>query len=859
MKHVHAVAAVAFAATLLSLAGSAPQASAAAAACALSPTNGTITRTLGPRSYLLHVPADLKGAAVPLLVSLHGAGSTGSQDEYFTRWSQFADAHSFIVAYPNATSDPENPTAPYLHTGVWNPYTVGSPDVPFLRQVVRDIQSRYCVDASRVYVDGWSNGAVMSERVACDAAGVFAAADSYGGGDPTVWANSGLPAGSYSGEPCKPSRPISASMITGQEDFTYGGLAEDASLWRGIDRCSQPPSGESDSYGSSSTYSCSGGTHVVARVVNNTSHNWPTGAQGDDQRQRIWNFFAANPLPPERNVLVPATGSARGRTGSRRTWYVRAAARHPGSGSRRAPLRSLAAAQRVSRPGDKIVILPSALRVPPLGGGIVLKPHQTLVGAGPSVLRHGLRALPRIENTDRSRGSGDAVELSGGDTVENLVIGPAYRGGIYGSNVASETIARNDLSATNSSCTTGFVVQPFTLPSLVPGAGVPFSSGLPNGWAAIMVDESRGHARLRIARNFVHDAGCADGIDIRTSGTARVTAVARRNVLTRLHEGASQQSVLAIGMQTVGHAVLNARLSRNTETYIGNATLGDEGFADSEGLFANSAGPSRLTEHVEHNTFAHGLGHLSANCFEVVSSSGGPTMNVSLAHSTCDHVVGDVLEAVNLSKNATMNFTAEHVRAADSEFVAGPAFHQVEPGDDGDCLFELAAGAASTTTVKVTHSVLTGCVTDGLEVASSVDDGTGPVNRLSFDVRDSSITGNRLSNLRVANSSPVTELDGRIEHTDLAGGPGTPIILEDIDRTGGTHARLDFGGGPLGSAGANCIDAANVPYIEDVRDSASARGDWWGQSTGPPPGGIVATGGSVDSGQPLSGPPAGVC
>jgi poly(3-hydroxybutyrate) depolymerase len=859
MKHAHAVVAVTLAATAVALAGSAPTASAAGSGCTLSATGGTITRTLGARSYLLHVPAGLRGTAVPLLLSLHGAGSDGSQDELFTGWSGFADTHEFIVAYPNAMSDPEHPSVPYLGGGVWDPYTVGSPDVPFLAQVVRDIASRYCVDPSRVYVDGWSNGAVMSERAACDAAGVFAAANSYGGGDPTVWADSGLPAGRYSGEPCKPSRPISVSMITGQEDFTYGGLAENASLWRGIDHCSQSPTGESDSYGSSSTYACAGGTEVVARVVNDTSHNWPSGAQGEDQRGRIWSFFAANPLPADRNAVVRGAVRAHRRRRSRRTWYVRAAAKHAGKGSRGAPFRSLQAVERVSRPGDRIVILPSPLRVPPLGGGIALKRRQTLVGAGPSVLRHGLRALPRIENTDRSRSSGDAVELSRGDTVKNLVIGPSYRGGIYGSDVNSATIAGNDLSATNSSCTTGFVVQPFTLPSLVPGAGVPFSSGLPNGWAAIMIDGSRAHARLRIARNFVHDAGCADGIDIRASGTAQLTASVKGNVLTRLHEGASQQSVLAIGMQTVGHAGLNADLSRNTESYIGNATLGDEGFADSEGLFANSAGPSRLTEHVEHNTFAHGLGHLSANCFEVVSSSGGPTMNVSLAHSTCDHVVGDVLEAVNLSKSATMNFTAEHVRAADSEFVAGPAFHQVEPGDDGDCLFELAAGAASTTTVKVTHSVLTGCVTDGLEVASSVDDGTGPVKRLSFDVRDSSITGNRLSNLRVANSSPVAELDGRIEHTDLAGTPGTPIILEDIDRTGGTHARLDFGGGPLGSAGANCIDSANLPYIEDVRDSASARGDWWGQATGPPPGGIVATGGSVDSGQPLRGPPAGVC
>jgi hypothetical protein len=245
--------------------------------------------------------------------------------------------------------------------------------------------------------------------------------------------------------------------------------------------------------------------------------------------------------------------------------------------------------------------------------------------------------------------------------------------------------------------------------------------------------------------------------------------------------------------------------------------------------------------------------------FDVVSSSGGPTMNVRLANSTCDNVVGDVLEAVNLSHDATMNFAVDHVYAAHSDFLAGPVFHQVEPRDDGDCLFELAAGAASRTTVTVNDSLLTGCATDELEVAASVDDGTGPVDKLSFDVRDSRITGNTLSNLRVATSSPVTQLDGRIEHTDLSGSPGTPIIIENLDTATGTRARLDFGGGSLDSPGDNCISGRNALDILDVRGGLSARNDWWGQPAGPALGRVLAIGGAIDTGQPLSWTPAGRC
>lgn len=54
-----------------------PAATAMGAECTLTPTGGTVKRTIGSRSYLVNVPAGLSGAA-PLLLSLHGFGSTGA-------------------------------------------------------------------------------------------------------------------------------------------------------------------------------------------------------------------------------------------------------------------------------------------------------------------------------------------------------------------------------------------------------------------------------------------------------------------------------------------------------------------------------------------------------------------------------------------------------------------------------------------------------------------------------------------------------------------------------------------------------------------------------------------------------------
>ena len=105
------------------------------------------------------------------------------------------------------------------------------------------------------------------------------------------WTNGGAAA------PCRPGRPISVGLIVGQEDFTYAGLAQNTSEWLGYDGCSTTPAQQADAYGTTNTYSCAAASQVLARVVSNTSHNWPFGAQGEDQRQRMWAFFGAHPLP----------------------------------------------------------------------------------------------------------------------------------------------------------------------------------------------------------------------------------------------------------------------------------------------------------------------------------------------------------------------------------------------------------------------------------------------------------------------------------------------------------------------------------------------------------------------------------
>jgi len=250
---------------------------AAAATCSLDPVGGVQPRTFAGRTYFIHVPAGLPNPA-PLVLALHGAGQGGRLHADDTRWHDFADGHKFIVAYPDGTGSP--PTWGFDHN---------SNDVRFLRQLVAEISSKYCVDARRVYATGHSNGAIMALRLACDAADVFAAVAEYAGAHPT-----------FTGSPCTPSRPISVGVFAGTFDFLsllpFGIWTRDQ--WVKLNHCPTKPAREAGVLLEATRYApCAGGQEVVWRAYLTQSHNWPRAADWNDIKQRMWDLFMRHPMP----------------------------------------------------------------------------------------------------------------------------------------------------------------------------------------------------------------------------------------------------------------------------------------------------------------------------------------------------------------------------------------------------------------------------------------------------------------------------------------------------------------------------------------------------------------------------------
>jgi hypothetical protein len=338
-------------------------------------------------------------------------------------------------------------------------------------------------------------------------------------------------------------------------------------------------------------------------------------------------------------------------------------------------------------------------------------------------------------------------------------------------------------------------------------------------------------------------------------GTARVRALITGNVVEELRQGADMESVLAIGLQSSDHAELSARVEGNRQAGLGNDEdhgTGPEG-ADSEGVFINPVGASRLTATVAKNVYTHtpGRGGFSANGLEFVSMGDGARAAVAVRDSRFEGTPGDVIEQLALGTNADLRLTLDRVVATRSTGFAesGMGNTVIIPGNNGDCLLAASGGAGNDVTTTVRDSTLTDCANNGLTFGSSVANGEGPSGRLRLDLLRSRVTGNRGNNLRVGNVTGLERLEVMVEDTDLADAKGTMSFtpanasFEDNGTTN-EHA-IDLGGGRLGSRGGNCLDGGTLSAAS-VRYDVTARSNWWsGQAR------AAAVGGSIDSAQPL--------
>lgn len=263
------------------------------------------------RAYLLHAPGGVDpDTPAALVVVLHGGGGNGKHAMKSTRFNELADEKKFLVVYPNGTGLNRNALLTWNAGGCCK-YAMDNnvDDAGFMRALVADVSAKYSVDPARVYVAGFSNGAMMAYRLACEASDLFAAAAPV--------------AGILYVDTCEPSRPIPLIIFHGTKDenVPYNGgvgrkafirdkrppILESVNLFADMFHCAPVEHKEiNDSVRLDARESCDGGAEILLYTIEGGGHAWPGGARvikledaptdKIDATRLIWEFFEKHPM-----------------------------------------------------------------------------------------------------------------------------------------------------------------------------------------------------------------------------------------------------------------------------------------------------------------------------------------------------------------------------------------------------------------------------------------------------------------------------------------------------------------------------------------------------------------------------------
>ena len=242
------------------------------------------------RTALVHVPGDTQpGQALPLVLALHGYGSSGPRMEPYSGFSSVADRYGFLVVYPSSSGRYWNSTAA---PGQAN-------DVRFLAELIDQLEQTMCVDPQRVFAAGVSNGGSMVALAACELSSRITAIASV--------------SGDYSRQPpCRPARPVSVLEIHGTADQvvpyfgkparrTTDGVPPFVDGWVARDECglaarsgSLAPRARWYQWGG-----CAGAVRVEHIRISGGRHQWPGATPPDPGPPStfcgacaIWQFFS---------------------------------------------------------------------------------------------------------------------------------------------------------------------------------------------------------------------------------------------------------------------------------------------------------------------------------------------------------------------------------------------------------------------------------------------------------------------------------------------------------------------------------------------------------------------------------------
>lgn len=250
------------------------------------------------RSFFVHFPASYNPAnATPVVIDFHGRMGTPHGEMALTHMVSLADAEGFIAVHPAGVG------------GTWNggfccgeAMSSNIDDVGFVNAMLDQLESQACVDPSRVFATGISNGGFMAHRLGCELAHRIAAIGPVAGPLMTLT--------------CGASQPVAVFHFhgTGDNIVPYDGFFGAQSVpgtmtgWASRNGCSSSSSvffQEGDVRCEEWT-GCNANGAVRLCTIDGGGHQWPGGTSipflGNNTNvisasQMMWDFFEEHPKP----------------------------------------------------------------------------------------------------------------------------------------------------------------------------------------------------------------------------------------------------------------------------------------------------------------------------------------------------------------------------------------------------------------------------------------------------------------------------------------------------------------------------------------------------------------------------------
>ena len=253
------------------------------------------------RSYFVHTPPSWgSGASLPLLIGLHGVPSSGQLLRALTDLDDFADQYGYVVVYPNSVF-----TDWAMGCDCTQAEFEGVSDVRFVQKLIGELQNQLGIDPSRVFVAGYSQGALMAHKLACDIPGQLAGAAS-------VAATMLAPVA----DQCSPSRPVPMLFFHGTEDQQFPpegrselnvssiSIGESLATWGQINGCPgnpvmdlEPDTADDGTTVQRWTYEgCDPGGDLIFYSILGGGHTWPGSAPGSPGSGLITRDIVASDL-----------------------------------------------------------------------------------------------------------------------------------------------------------------------------------------------------------------------------------------------------------------------------------------------------------------------------------------------------------------------------------------------------------------------------------------------------------------------------------------------------------------------------------------------------------------------------------